>query len=900
MRIYPNNNSSTLLNGNHMVYRKIVIFSSIFIWFFLFIGVSQALSADLVIGSNNSGSASNPTVYDGGDYDRLLISGASYVIVRNASFASQGDGSADFGVAEISNANHITIENCSFNGLISGAEAVAACKGIDISGGSEIRIKNCSITRFADDGIEVSGNTNGLTVQGCTITEGYNCGTDGGCGPCYNGHTDAIEIWDVTDGTFSGNFVHLKTGTSAFITGGTNTNIVLENNIFYTPGCGFVVYIYNNIQGAKIFNNTFWQAKYGGIAIGGDTVDNLYVYNNILQSINYNHFKTSQHANHFIDNNILGESGQGYTPNTNDILASDPSFTVCPQLDGAELSNPTANDFQLQFASVAVNKGMSGAEIPQYDIASNMRDSAPDIGAWEYEGEATTSAETPTGLRVEFDSSNTNDTTSNSDASDGTSDSTSSDTTTSPSDTASSSGSSGSTVTSTTNYTSLEKPMRYVRAGASGSGTGLNWQDAYTSLPSNLNRDYVYFIADGNYGSYSFNDATDGGSYIYVIKAVEDDHGTDSGWLPQYGDGQALFNAPLNFYNGYYVIDGNGSHIIPSNDTNDYGFKVAANSTSLSTGILRIGASSGIDRVTIKYVHVYNTYNGSVGNATVGVRYYPSGACNYMKVQNCYLQNSGKDGIQIAPQSQYFLFERNYVERYGRRYSGTPDTHGQTVQAFISPRDMVFRWNIWESCEGQSLIAYAGTGETVTGIRFYGNVVFFTKLDGTDADSEGFGLSGGIIGNAWNAALVSDIFIYNNTFVNIRDSFTPSRNTAAHFPIRSPRYDVYGYNNIHYNCEEASFGAADEYGYNASGGYQYATGSSEQIGLESSIFIDYANYDFRLSGPTSSGYDIKSSLWFDSSQNTFFGTLDSNKDMYGNIRGSDGNLDRGAYEFVSN
>ena len=37
----------------------------------------------------------------------------------------------------------------------------------------------------------------------------------------------------------------------------------------------------------------------------------------------------------------------------------------------------------------------------------------------------------------------------------------------------------------------------YVRAGATGDDTGLNWDDAYTQLPEDLERGATYYIADG-------------------------------------------------------------------------------------------------------------------------------------------------------------------------------------------------------------------------------------------------------------------------------------------------------------------------------------------------------------------------------------------------------------------
>src|SRR5687768_17254029 len=47
---------------------------------------------------------------------------------------------------------------------------------------------------------------------------------------------------------------------------------------------------------------------------------------------------------------------------------------------------------------------------------------------------------------------------------------------------------------------------RYVRQGATGSGNGSDWTNAYTSLPASLVRGDTYYVADGTYAGYTFDD----------------------------------------------------------------------------------------------------------------------------------------------------------------------------------------------------------------------------------------------------------------------------------------------------------------------------------------------------------------------------------------------------------
>ena len=58
----------------------------------------------------------------------------------------------------------------------------------------------------------------------------------------------------------------------------------------------------------------------------------------------------------------------------------------------------------------------------------------------------------------------------------------------------------------------------YILDGASGNGS--SWSNAWDSLPSTLVRGDTYYIADGSYGSYTFNDAQSGSTLIYIKKAT--------------------------------------------------------------------------------------------------------------------------------------------------------------------------------------------------------------------------------------------------------------------------------------------------------------------------------------------------------------------------------------------
>jgi hypothetical protein len=437
----------------------------------------------------------------------------------------------------------------------------------------------------------------------------------------------------------------------------------------------------------------------------------------------------------------------------------------------------------------------------------------------------------------------------------------------------------------------------YIRAGASGTNNGSDWINAFSDLPITLGRGDTYYIADGSYATYTFDDTPNGDQYITIKKATLENHGTDIGWIDSYGDGQAILGDLITFESDYYIIDGNGAKVIPSDNTLDYGFKVSHDSSTNWGGIIRFGIyGKTVSNITLRYLHVYNTTNGDINNGTVSLRFMYVDNPAYIKIQNCFIENSGKDGLQLSG-ADNVLVERCYLKRLGKLHSPPPlpDVHGQTVQMFYGSDNVIFRYNYWEANEGQALISYGGTQYPNSNLRFYGNVVFI-KYGQTDA-TPGFNSSGGIIGNAWPSPGISNILIYNNTMVNIGGDY----GGAARFPIYSstPVENCHLYNNLIYNNENTGF---TNYwtgnGYHASGGGDSAGGVNEQLNISPSIFKNYQQNNFILEASTDPAKDLTEEEWWNDDPDPFFGQLDDSRDLLNHKRGTDGNWDRGAYEYI--
>lgn len=432
----------------------------------------------------------------------------------------------------------------------------------------------------------------------------------------------------------------------------------------------------------------------------------------------------------------------------------------------------------------------------------------------------------------------------------------------------------------------------YILDGGTGDGTA--WDNALDALPSPLTRGDTYYVGDGSYVTYAFDDAENGVLVITIKKATVADHGTATGWVDTYGDGQAVFAGPANFSTNYWVFDGNGTHTTPSDNTANYGFKIAADYGPVQDGVNVMDIDG--DYVTIRYAHVFNTYNADDspapdnGNCVVGVM---ALGINHAKFQNNFFENCGQDGF-IFDGSTYILFERNYVKEYGKLLTGTSACHGQTYRAWTNADNHVVRWNAWESNEGQSLI---NTSNGINGFRFYGNVVL-NKYGVVPL--AGFNSSGGLFHD--NSEVpepgIADLYIYNNTYVNVGGDYQG----YANYSMEAVGSATYIYNELHYNVQSNSVnGTWSAYAYNSCGGGDNGIctggGGNHQTDVASTIFTDYAADTFTLASATTAGLNLAAQAWWSNGADSFFGTVDSAADMTGATRGADDVWDRGAYEY---
>ncbi|MGC3956810.1 MAG: hypothetical protein QM813_02250 [Verrucomicrobiota bacterium] len=327
-----------------------------------------------------------------------------------------------------------------------------------------------------------------------------------------------------------------------------------------------------------------------------------------------------------------------------------------------------------------------------------------------------------------------------------------------------------------------------VRAGATGSGNGSDWNNAYPSLPATLQRGATYYIATGTYGSYRFDDAVSGTNVITIKKATATDHKTDTGWVASYGEGQAVWNGPLDFDTDYWVFDGQARNESDWFSPTAYGFSIYHNNSEQQ---IRMGSQGrAISYVTLKYTHLQEVPNDTLSTTVTGRRYgldlYTwggSGTSRGLVVHRCFFQY-GNVPIFASGNTGMNGNDGMIVE-----YSAFDDTrsnaanHGEAMSCYYTVQRLIVRYNKFRGIAGTAIIAIGGGTSTVDGFEFYGNVVWNSDI------------GDGVVGFSETArSIFSNAKIYNNT---IGDKANGFNNGVA---IMQGTNNLV-YNNLWFNCQ---------------------------------------------------------------------------------------------------
>jgi hypothetical protein len=399
--------------------------------------------------------------------------------------------------------------------------------------------------------------------------------------------------------------------------------------------------------------------------------------------------------------------------------------------------------------------------------------------------------------------------------------------------------------------------IKYLRQGAGGSGNGNDWTNAYTTWAAahdGIGRGDTLYVADTStsLGSITASVATSGVTTITVKKATIADHGTSTGWLDTYGDGQAVFG-DVFVNTQYWIFDGatrTESHAWTA--PTGYGFRFS----SLTSD--SVAHSANGNNSQYRYIDIGATYDTNPGAGTIAgygnavkIVYNQQNItfhrCAMHNATHAIIQAAGAEGLTI----EYCHIGPGWGKEAIRGGNGSP-CNNWTIRynrfyesSQIDPNDGSSGITAEIGCFGDESFTY-------TGNAIYGNWFSNSKSGGRNGVI--------IMGGVGFSDTSSGALVYNNTFAGIDEG-------AVFGMIYLSGSGNVARNNLFYDCVSTTVSANT---------------ASDNDTAGADPFANYATLDLRLDGATSPGFSLSSPY---------------NIDPNGVTRGSDGTWDVGAYEF---
>lgn len=399
---------------------------------------------------------------------------------------------------------------------------------------------------------------------------------------------------------------------------------------------------------------------------------------------------------------------------------------------------------------------------------------------------------------------------------------------------------------------------RYVRAGATGAGTGTDWTDAYSALPATLVRGDTYYVAGGTYPGYSFTTAASGATLITVKKATTSDHGTETGWVSSYGTSQAVWTGYFHIYRSNLVLDGQVRNESDWFAGAAYGFKIQ--NTGGFDNLTHMKIANGetpCTNITVKYMFVAAIV-GRLPPVGQSYRPYAIDTENY----STSLRNTGIVMHRVfvdGGNNPFFMrTTKDVIVEYcaSDRTCGTPGPgfHGECINLFYV-NGATARYNHLRNAYNGVSGYPAGGGSACIVVASSSSAYIYGNI------CESYLCGDGGIASGWPN---SGIKVYNNTFIN----GVQGSGSLVRLTIYEGNTGNEAYNNLAVNCANSGYSGLGSFGNNAS--------------LPTSALVNHAGGNYRLAAATVAGRTLGSPY---------------TTDRLGTTRGADGNWDLGAYEF---
>lgn len=425
-----------------------------------------------------------------------------------------------------------------------------------------------------------------------------------------------------------------------------------------------------------------------------------------------------------------------------------------------------------------------------------------------------------------------------------------------------------------------EAANRYVRAGATGAADGTDWNNAYATLPATLTRGDTYYVADGSYGAYTFDDAVSGTTVITIQRATVANHGTDVGWSNTYADGQTAFGQ-LTFMRSFYVIDGMTRNENDWQDVASYGLRVSNVRASTGDG-------SSASQITIRYSDIGGTPGSICGASDPGSAFYIVGGLNNWTIARSHIHNVDIPLLTVG--SNNLLIEYNHIgPSWAKEAISNQNGAGWIIRYNRFMDNLIFPP---VACQhggdgGTADIWTRSTSGANDGWEIYGNVFgdtgTYTNMVRTNA---------AVLGNFYSGPgdIVSNWKVYNNVFYNIQGSFNTiklgsgSNNTVANNLWYKSRTSTQSL-----GITNAGSGATNVTSWCNSTPFSLCPSSPGTwvLGGEDP-FVNATTMNFRLKASFSGPSPVNAG--------TSLGVGFNNIDPDGNVRGAGGAWDIGVYE----
>lgn len=335
--------------------------------------------------------------------------------------------------------------------------------------------------------------------------------------------------------------------------------------------------------------------------------------------------------------------------------------------------------------------------------------------------------------------------------------------------------------------------IKCVGPSATGSGSGADWNNiAAWSAPA---RGVTNYLQDGAYTSVAMNTAESGTTLCVVKKAIESDHGTDTGWSSAFGDGQAAFTGQWDFTSDYWLIDGQTGGG-PGSWTNGFGIKItetADEDAVICTDCATHSAANNVRNLTLRHIELEGkgSPSGQGGQfSNDGFAFYGGGD---ITISYAYVHGTGR--------CPWFSSCENLTNEfvYVGPYFSIPDPDGVHSEilagwqfAGSSIGNYTYRWCMFTVVRSTGGLMLANDSDHSKGMDVYGCV--FVK------EGEWVELGGnGVIGS-WSVSHFWNVKVRNCTFINI-DEPVIFGTLSADFGSNDAR------NNLLYNVADVGFGS---------------------------------------------------------------------------------------------